>query len=99
MQELDSALCKGMALNSYQRGMEALRHAHDGHHIETQNALAQLHRGLEFVTEEIYLELWIEIHLALAEAYSIRIIGDPVENARLANTHYQMVLKFKSTHS
>lgn len=95
MLEFDPVICQKLALDTFQIGMVALHRALDGEQYAAEDAIIYLRRSLEFVTETSYLALWIEIHLALADTYSIRTVGDRLENARLANAYYQAALKYK----
>jgi hypothetical protein len=95
MREFDAVTCTKTALDTFQIGVTALHHAQEGDQHAAEEAVTYLRRSLEFVTEESYLDLWIEIHLALADAYAIRAAGDPLENARLANAYYQAALRYK----
>lgn len=80
------------ALRAYLRGLAALERAEQGDVSAIEEAIADLNTCLHCVTPQTWACLWVEAQIAKADAYVLRRLGDPQENARIAIACYRAAL-------
>jgi hypothetical protein len=80
------------ALDAFVQGWTALQKAEAGEEYAPDEALTYLHECLEWITLQTWPSLWVEVQLARADAYTLRIQGDALANARRAIACYRAAI-------
>jgi hypothetical protein len=81
------------ALNAFVYALTSLDAADAGDAQAVEEAVLSLQVCLEWVTPQIWLDLWLEAQIARGDAYAMRRAGDETKNLRTAVTCYRAALR------